>query len=440
MLSARETALRALISFRREGAWPDLYLKKACEGMRPEEAALCAAITYGVLQNRAYLDFLIGCFSSRPVEKLTPQVLDVLRIGAYQLVDLTRIPHNAVLNETVELAKAVANPGAAGYVNGVLRAMQRSLQQLPEVPWEDELTYLSVRYSHPKWFVGKMKKRLGFAACEALLQANNTPATITARVNTLKTDREAMLERLLSHGISAQEHPYLQNAIVLPQMRGVLQEGVLQEGLLYIQDVASQLCVEALRPKPGEILLDLCAAPGGKSMLAAQFMENQGSILSMDLYPHKSDLIAKNADTYGIRCLQTVPADASVYREALAERADAIICDVPCSGMGVIRKKPDVRFKDGDKMKELPPLQASILENAGRYLKPGGRLVYSTCTVLKEENEAVVEKFLREHPEFSLEGFELPGIGAVEEGMITLWPHVHGTDGFFIAKIVKSRG
>ena len=440
MLSARETALRALISFRREGAWPDLYLKKACEGMRPEEAALCASITYGVLQNRSYLDFLIGSFSARPVEKLTPQVLDALRIGAYQLVYLTRIPHNAVLNETVELVKKAANPSAAGYVNGVLRAMQRNLEQLPEVPREDALNYLSVRYSHPKWFVGKMMKRLGFEACEALLQANNTPAAVTARVNTLKIDRDALLDRLQMHGISAERHPHLKNAIILPQMRGVLQTGVLQEGLLYIQDMASQFCVEALQPKPGENLLDLCAAPGGKSMLAAQMMENQGNILSMDLHPHKSDLIAKNAETYGITCLQTVPADASAYRDALSERADAIICDVPCSGMGVIRKKPDVRFKDGDKMKELPPLQSAILENAGRYLKPGGRLVYSTCTVLKEENEAVVERFLKAHPEFSLERFELPGIGSVEEGMITLWPHVHRTDGFFMAKIVKSRG
>ena len=440
MLSARETALKALISFRREGAWPDLYLKKACEGMNREESALCANLTYGVLQNRAYLDFLIGSFSARPVNKLTPQVLDALRLGAYQLVFLTKIPHSAAVNETVELVKKHGNPGAVGYANGVLRALQRRLDDLPQVPRDNDLDYLSIRYSHPKWFVGKMNKRLGFEGCEALLQADNTPTPVTARVNTLKITREALMERFSAQGIQAQPHSHLPHAIVFDSMKGVLQSEELKQGLFYIQDMASQLCVEALAPRPGETVFDLCAAPGGKSMLAAQMMEDKGSLLSMDLHPHKSDLIAKNAETYGITCLQTVPSDASVRKDALVGRADAIICDVPCSGMGVIRKKPDVRYKDGDHIKVLPPLQLSILENAGSYLKPGGRLVYSTCTVLKEENEAVVEKFLVANPDFSLEPFDLPGIGRVEEGMLTLWPHVHGTDGFFMAKLVKARG
>lgn len=440
MLSARETALRALISFRREGAWPDLYLKKACADMRSEEAALASTITYGVLQNRAYLDFLLGSFSARPLEKITPQVLDALRLGAYQLVFLTRIPHSAAVNETVELVKKTANAGAAGYANGVLRALQRSLDRLPEVPRDNDLDYLSIRYSHPKWFAGKMNKRLGFDGCEALLQANNTPVPVTARVNTLKTTREELLQKFAQEGISAIPHRHLPNAIIFDNMKGVLQSKLLQQGLFYIQDVASQLCVESLQPKPGETVFDLCAAPGGKSMLAAQMMEDKGRLLSMDIHPHKSDLIAKNAKTYGITCLQTIPSDASKLRETLVEQADAIICDVPCSGMGVIRKKPDVRYKDGDQIKELPPLQLSILENAGKYLKPGGRVVYSTCTVLKEENESVVQQFLVAHPDFTLEPFDLPGIGRVEEGMLTLWPHIHGTDGFFMAKLRKSRG
>lgn len=440
MLSARETALRALISFRREGAWPDLYLKKACRDMSREESALCANLTYGVLQNRAWLDFLIGSVSSRSVEKLTPQVLDALRLGAYQLLFLTRIPQSAAVHETVELVKQHGNPAATGYANGVLRALQRRLEQLPEVPKDDPLEYLSIRYSHPRWFVGKMCKRLGFADCEALLQADNAPAPVTARVNTLKLRRPELLALLAEQGIAAQPHPWLEQALCFPDLRGVLQSDALKQGLFYIQDIASQLCVEALAPRPGETVLDLCAAPGGKSLLAAQLMEDRGTLLSMDLHPHKTDLIAENAARYGASCIQTFPADASVTKDALLARADAIICDVPCSGMGVIRKKPDVRYKDGDQLKALPPLQLSILENAGRYLRPGGRLVYSTCTVLKEENEAVVERFLSAHPEFALEPFTLPGIGPVEEGRLTLWPHIHHTDGFFMAKIVKTRG
>ena len=181
-----------------------------------------------------------------------------------------------------------------------------------------------------------MNKRLGFAGCEALLQANNTPVPVTARVNTLKTTRDELLLQFAQEGISAAPHPNLPNAIVFDSMKGVLQSDLLQQGLFYIQDVASQLCVEALQPKPGETVFDLCAAPGGKSMLAAQLMEDQGRLLSMDIHPHKSDLIAKNAKTYGITCLQTIPSDASKLREPLVEQADAIVCDVPCSGMGVI--------------------------------------------------------------------------------------------------------
>lgn len=436
-MTGREIALKALITFRREGSWPDLYLKKACAGLSPEEAGLASALTYGVLQHRAYLDFLIGSFSSRPVEKLTPQLLDALRLGAYQLVFLTRVPESAAVNETVKLVKQQGNPAAAGFVNGVLRSLGRNLHQLPQVPHAPLRDYLSITYSHPKWFVGKMLKRLGEEECEALLKANNSSFSVTARVNTLKTTRDRLLEQLKVQDIAAFPHAFLPNAICFDTMKRVLHCGLLEQGLLYVQDTASQLCVEALAPRPGETIFDLCAAPGGKSLLAGQLMENQGQLLSMDIHPHRADLIAKNAETYGVSILQSLAADASVPREALQGRADGVICDVPCSGMGVIRKKPDVRYKDGDSIKALPLLQLSILNNGAAALKPGGRLVYSTCTVLKEENEAVVRQFLEAHPDFALEGFFLPGIGEVPEGMLTLWPHIHGTDGFFIAKIRK---
>ena len=436
-MTARETALRALITFRREGAWPDLFLKKACAGLSQEDAALASVLTYGVLQNRAYLDFLIGSFSRRPTEKLTPQLLDALRLGAYQLVFLNRIPARAAVSETVELVKQQGNPAAAGYANGVLRALERRLPSLPKVPEEPVLERLAITYSHPRWFVGKMLKRLGEEACEALLQADNAAFPVTARVNTLKTTRLALQVRLAELGISSNPHAFLPNALCFDTIKSVLRSDLLDQGLLYIQDTASQLCVEALAPRPGETILDLCAAPGGKSLLAGQMMEDRGQILAMDLYPHKAKLIAKNAETYGISILQAAAADAAVPREALLGRADGVICDVPCSGMGVIRKKPDVRYKDGDSIKSLPPLQLAILKNAAAALKPGGRLVYSTCTLLKEENEAVVGRFLAETPVVSLEPFSLPGLGEIPEGMLTLWPHIHHTDGFFMARIRK---
>ena len=236
MPSARETALQALTRFRRDGAWPDLYLKEACAGLRGEEAALAAALTYGVLENRAWLDFLLSRFCTRP---------------------------RAAVNETVELAKRSGCAGAAPFVNGVLRSLDRSRGDLPQVPREDMLNYLSTRYSHPRWFVGKMRKRLGDEGCEALLRADNGPADTPARVNTLKITRGDLLARMEEAHIPARPHPFLENALLLDDVGAVLRSGLLDEGLLYIQDTASQLCVEALDPQPGEDVLDLCAAPGG---------------------------------------------------------------------------------------------------------------------------------------------------------------------------------
>ena len=301
------------------------------------------------------------------------------------------------------------------------------------------LNYLSTRYSHPRWFVGKMRKRLGDEGCEALLRADNGPADTPARVNTLKITRGDLLARMKEAHIPARPHPFLENALLLDDVGAVLRSGLLDEGLLYIQDTASQLCVEALDPQPGEDVLDLCAAPGGKSLLAGQKMENRGTLRAWDLYPARAARIGENARRYGVSILTAGAADASVLNPELRESADAILCDVPCSGMGVIRKKPDIRYKDGDSIKVLPPLQYAILCAAGEYLRSGGRLVYSTCTLLREENELVTARFLAEHPGFALEPFALPGIGETP-GEITLWPHIHGTDGFYMAKIRKLRG
>lgn len=437
-MTARETALRALIAFRREGAWPEQYLKKAGTELSPEEAGLASTLTYGVLENRAYLDFLLDAFGSRPVGKLTPQVLDALRLGTYQLVFLDRIPASAAVNETVRQVRACGNSGAAGYANAVLRAISRALPDgLPPIPRDDLLTYLTIRYNHPRWFVGKMRKRLGDEGCEALLAADNETPPVTARVNTLKTTREELLPRLWGEGIPAREHPWLPQAVTLDSAKLLLRSSALEKGLIYIQDTASQLCAEALDPREGEQILDLCAAPGGKTLLCAQKMGGRGTIVSMDLHPHRVELIEKNAARYGAECVRPMVGDASKRMDPFLGRFDAVLCDVPCSGMGVIRKKPDVRYKDGDAVKALPAVQSAILENAAAYLKQGGRLVYSTCTVLREENEAVVSAFLERHPEFSREEFDLPGVGPVPEGEITLWPHVHGTDGFFIAKLRK---
>ncbi len=434
-MNGRELALQALIRFRRDGAWPDLYLKKEGEGLAANEMALASALTYGVLEQRALLDFYLQSFSKMPLKKIMPQVLDAMRIAAYQLVFLQRIPVSAAINESIKLVKKQANPRAASFANGVLRSLSRSLEALPEPNFPDLSETLSVRYSHPKWLVDRLIKQIGGEACEAFLKENNQQPPVVLRVNTLKTSADALLSLLPNANL----HPYLPDALICESVRDYLRTEAFREGLFSVQDSASQLCVHALQPQPDETLLDLCAAPGGKSILAAQMMGCKGKVLSFDLHPHRADLIRKSAEKMGVTNLETAAADSTVLNESLRNSADAIICDVPCSGIGIIRKKPDIRYKKQEDADGLPKIQLQILLNALDYLKPGGRVVYSTCTVLEEENQCVLREALAIRKDCELEEFILPGIGQVN-GAITLWPQTHGTDGFFLARIKKKGG
>ena len=434
-MNGRELALQALIRFRRDGAWPDLYLKKEGEGLAANEMALASALTYGVLEQRALLDFYLQSFSKMPLKKIMPQVLDAMRIAAYQLVFLQRIPVSAAINESIKLVKKQANPRAASFANGVLRSLSRSLEALPKPNFPDLSETLSVRYSHPKWLVDRLIKQIGGEACEAFLKENNQQPPVVLRVNTLKTSADALLSLLPNASL----HPYLPDALICESVRDYLRTDAFREGLFSVQDSASQLCVHALQPQPGETLLDLCAAPGGKSILAAQMMGCKGKVLSFDLHPHRADLIRKSAEKMGVTNLETAAADSTVLNETLRNSADAIICDVPCSGIGIIRKKPDIRYKKQEDADGLPKIQLQILLNALDYLKPGGRVVYSTCTVLEEENQCVLREALAIRKDCELEEFVLPGIGQVN-GAITLWPQTHGTDGFFLARIKKKGG
>ena len=426
MAGARDAALQGLIAFRRSGAWPDLELKRLSQDLSPEDAALTTALVYGTLQNRMLIDFTLQSISSMPLKKVMPQVLDALRLGAFQLLFLDRVPDSAAVNDTVKLAKKHGGSRAGGYVNAVLRRLitLRDTDALPQ-PGGAADERLSIRYSHPLWFVRAMLERLGEDGCEALLRADNEPAATTLRVNTLKTDCDSLCTLLREQGIECRPVPGLDNALETAQLGNPARLRAFRDGLFYIQDAAGQRCVAALAPTPGSFVIDMCAAPGGKTLLCAQIMHNQGRILAMDIHPHKAALIEKNAVKYGADIIEAVAADASKPVGALRQSADFVLCDVPCSGFGVIRKKPDIRFKKPEDIAGLPALQQSILCTAAGYVKPGGRLVYSTCTVLRQENEEVIERFIQGADDWAL------------EGMQTLWPHIDGTDGFFIARLAR---
>lgn len=440
-MDAREAALLTLNTCQRQGGWSDGALKKqlAAGGLEGREAALATQLCFGVVQNEMLLDFYISKFSNIPLRRMESKVVQALRLGLYQMLFLSKIPQSAAVNCSVELTRThCKNPRAPGMVNAILRSLQRNLNQLPTIPQNDLAEYFSILYSHPVWLVEALLPLLGSEGTAEFLQANNSQPPMTAMVNTTKATAQEATDLLAEQGVEVTPHPWLENCLILNKTGNLERLDAYGQGLFYVQDPASQLMALASGAAPGMRVLDMCAAPGGKSFAAAIQMDNQGEVISCDLHPHKKKLIQAGADRLGLSIIKPMTADGKVRREEWVSAFDLVLVDAPCSGLGVIRKKPDIRYKDPKPLEDLPQVQQAILENAAGYVKAGGVLMYSTCTILPRENGEVVSAFLEKHPEFVREAFELPGAaGRVEAGEITLWPQVHQTDGFFICKLRK---
>ncbi len=439
-MDAREVALLTLNTCQRQGGWSDGTLKKqlSVSGLDSRDAALATQLCFGVIQNQMLLDFYLSNFSNIPLKRMEGKVVQALRLGAYQLLFMDKIPHSAAVNSSVDLVKRhCKNQRAVGMVNAVLRSLERSVDNLPVIPNSDPVQYLSILYSHPEWLVKEYLLTLGdMGETTKLLAAHNAQPPMTVMVNTTKVTQETLAGELTNCGVEVQLHPWLSNCLILSKTGNLERLRAFQEGWFYVQDPASRLAALALDPKPGTRLLDCCAAPGGKSFACAVAMENSGSIISCDLHPHKKKLIQAGADRLGLSCIEPNTADARTFRQEWESSFDYVLVDAPCSGLGVIRKKPDIRYKQPGELDALPTIQLDILRNVCRYLKPGGTLLYSTCTVRKMENEGVVQAFLQEHQAYKAKSFTLPGpVGDCGDGMVTLWPHRHGTDGFFISKL-----
>lgn len=425
---ARETALSVLTACRKAEAWADGALKTASRLLSRRDAALAARLTYGVLQNRALLDFHIGRYCKKGNRDLEPVILDIMRIGAYQILFLDRVPSSAAVNRAVEMTKNHRRPRAAGMVNAILRKLSQDKEQLPQ-PEE-----LSVRYSHPQWLTEKYVELLGEEA-EAALAADNLPVPTVIQRNPLKASEEVLLAAL--RGAELMPHPWLAGCYALTGAGNLEELESFQRGEFLVQDAAAALVPKVAGCLPGQRVIDVCAAPGGKSFAAAMAMEDRGEVLSFDIHPHKIRLLEEGAARLGLTSVRAALRDGRNPDPALLGTADVVLCDVPCSGLGIIRKKPDIRYKDPAPLAGLPKVQLAILKGAAGYVKTGGTLVYSTCTILPEENRQVVDAFLREDGRFSLEPFTLEGPVGGTEGDVTLWPHRHQTDGFYICKLRK---
>ena len=434
-MGARETALNVLIACRKEGGWSNSVLKTytARDRLDRREAALAAHLCYGVLQNRLRLDFYLQQLLTGKVKDLHPAVRDILHLGLYQLRMMDRIPDSAAVNESVRLTKKYCPKvrSAPGLVNAILR--RAAAEELTEPK-----SYVE-KYSHPQALVDLLKSYVGKERLENMLRANNDIAPLTVQVNRLRTTARELQRILQAEGVEAAPHGWLPDCLVLSGTGNLENLQSFRDGLYYVQDAAAKLSVLCAQIPEHSRVLDCCAAPGGKSFAAAISMGDTGSIISCDIHDHKIPLIENGAKRLGFENITALCHDGAVFNPSWEHAMDAVIADVPCSGYGIIRKKPDIRYKDPASMKDLPALQLRILTNQARYVRPGGVLLYSTCTLVRAENEGVVEAFLQTHPDFTLEPLPLPAVFPKNEsGMLALVPGEYETDGFFIARLRKA--
>ena len=442
MKSARQIAFEALLKVHKDGAYSNLVLDSLLKD-NPElderDKAFICNIVYGTLDRLILIDYNLGLYLNQPVKKLKPELHTVLRMGAYQLLFMDKVPSRAAVNESVNLAKVNKSNFAASMVNAVLRRVSDNGLRLPECA-ENDPEYLAVKYSCPEWLIKLWIDAYGFdnavSLCEKALEA----PPIVIRCNTTKISVDELIWKLAEEGVVAHKTDIMPEALILNSTGAVDELKAYKDGFFHAQDLASQYCCMAVDAKPGETVFDLCSAPGGKTFTIAQMMDNTGLVRAFDIYQSRVELIRDGASRLGLSNVYSYLSDAAIFNENYG-LADKVLCDVPCSGLGIIRRKPEIRFKKPVDIDNLPELQYRILCNATKYLKDGGRLIYSTCTLNPKENSEVCDKFLNEHPEFSALKVlpSLPRFGK-EENYLTLMPHIHSTDGFFVAVLVKDGG
>ena len=419
MANPRKVAASVLTKIQKDAAYSNItlgaYLKEA--ELSFEDKKLASRLVYGVLDRKITLDWVLSRFMKTPIKKTAPFTLQVLRCALYQIMFMDKIPDSAAVNEAVKLIKNSKESRNSGFVNAVLRAVLRENISLPE---GDSVTDLSVRYSCSEWIIESLLKDYGISDTVSFLEASLNAPPLTVRTNTTKFSTDSLIAMLDTECDKGEA----EDSLNLKGGFDVAGNELFKKGYFYVQDSASQMAVTALNPQKGMRVLDVCAAPGGKSFLAAILMENEGEIISCDLYEHKISLIGESAERLGLDIIKPTLNDARKINDALGE-FDAVLCDVPCSGLGVIRRKPEIKYKPTEDFEELEKIQFEILENAAGYLKKGGKLLYSTCTLRKAENEKQIEKFLQKHSEF---------ISKYEH---TYMPHIDKTDGFYCALIEK---
>ena len=440
MDKARETALKALHEVNEKGAYANVALARALRAanLSDMDRRFATELVYGAVKAGGTLDWMLRRYVNRPLSKIPPMVRDILRLGIYQLFFMARVPASAACNTAVEMTKRCSHAGTVKFVNAVLRTAAREPEKAAFPAGAAQAAQgLALAAQHPQWLVERWLKAFGYEETKALCDFDNAQAVLSLRTNTLKTTREALLTRLGEEGVEAVPSDWAPEGILCQRHGSLDALASLQQGLFQVQDESSMLVAHVLAPVPGDFVLDVCSAPGGKTTHIAARMADRGRIVALDVHEHKLRRVAENCERLGITSVEPLLLDAREAGARFSRQADRVLVDAPCSGLGVLRRKPDARWrKTPEEIAALAPLQRAILKSAAAAVKPGGVLVYSTCTIERGENEAVVEDFLAQHEDFALEcvGDLLPGKKRPET-MLQLYPQRDGTDGFFIARL-----
>ncbi|MBF4691673.1 16S rRNA (cytosine(967)-C(5))-methyltransferase RsmB [Fusibacter ferrireducens] len=455
-INARKMALRILGQIDTEKSFSHIALNRYFDqyDMDSVDRRFISYLVLGVLENKMLLDFYIRKLSKLRFGKIHHEVVNILRMGLYQIEFMSKVPDSAAVDECVKLAKKIS-PEQGKYVNGVLRTFIREKNkiELPDAKRHPS-THLSILYSHPEWLVERWIAQFGKNFTETLLKANNNRPNLIIRVNPLKITVSSLQKRLDEAGVVYEPSLYIKDALVIKSLNALSFETLpgFEEGLFQVQDESSMFVGILSDVKAGQTVVDVCAAPGGKATHVAQLMNNTGVVYARDLHEHKLSLIMENVERLGLKNVKAQVFDAALFDKELEHKADVVLVDAPCSGLGIIRRKPDIKYnKSIEELAGLSDLQKRILSTSSEYVKDQGTLIYSTCTLNLEENEAVVNWFLEHHPKFRLDrdqGGHLSkarrmlltekGIDLVmDTEMLKLFPNKHGTDGFFIAKMIK---
>lgn len=432
----REVALKVLYKIDKEQAYSNIELNEQIRQNRKnldeKDIGLISELVYGVTTWRLTLDEIIKKYSKIKLKKISPWIINILRMGIYQIIFLDKIPKSAAVNESVNLAKRYGHSSSSNFVNAILRKVEKTdYDDFFEI--EDDIDRISKTTSMPKWIVEELVKENGIKIAEQICKNSNLKPNITIRVNRLKIAKKELIQKLEQKGIECKEpeneEMNTQDFLILSKVKNIENLQEFKDGFFTIQDLSAGQAAKILDPRPVEMVLDACSAPGGKTTYLAELMENKGKIKAWDIHEHRTKLVEQNANRLGINIIETQVKDATQYDKNLDEKFDKILLDVPCLGIGVIKRKPDIKWqRKPEDIEEITLIQRKILENCSKYLKKGGTLVYSTCSILKEENEEIVIKFLSENKQFEIDG----------ENMVNILPNKE-KDGFFICKIYRKK-